>query len=289
MPEGPEVVIITRSLKFLKNTILVNVSLNWGKIKRTRQNSVKLLKKNLPAKIKAIACKGKYIWIELKPLTRKDFSNKEAIKFIGFHLGTVGKFRIKSDVNLFQKKGKVSLKANDNVIFQYRYKQGTKVITDHFVFVDYRNFGDVCMLTKQQHETYLTKKIGLDISTIKKWGIFRDAILQSKKGKKMPIAHVMLMQDLISGIGNYMRAEALYKAKISPHRLKNSLTNNEWKRLYTALKSVYAWALKEQVEEVNYRKTNFAVYRQKKDPNNNVVTREIIKNRSIYWVKQIQI
>jgi len=275
MPEGPEISLITKTLSEIKNSILIEASLNWGKIKRTRKDSFKLLNSVLPLKIKTISCKGKYIWIELELYIGGKLSKKNAIQFIGFHLGMVGKFHINK-----------TIKNHDNAIFKYKTKSKTHI--NHFVFTDYRNFGDVCVHTKQQHDTYLNKKIGPDINKIKKWETFRDIFLQSGKGKKLPIAHVLLMQDLVSGIGNYMRAEALYDAKISPYRFKTSLSNVDWKKLYRSLKDIYAWAIKEQVKEINYRKTNFKVYRQKKDPYNNTVTREILKNRSIYWVKKTQ-
>ena len=260
MPEGPEVARITKSLKSLEKSTLVKATLDSGKISRTKKSAFAQLNKECPVKIKKVSCKGKYIWFEL--------ASRGKINFIGFRLGLVGKLQISSSLEYVKR----------NATF---YFAGPK---KYLIFVDYRNFGDVCPTSSEVHQMYINK-IGPDIRTTT-FNFFQKAMCV-RKGQNMPIAHVLLMQNLISGIGNYMRAEALYIAKLSPHHKKSELTGVEWKRLYIALKKVYQWALSEQIAEVNYKKTNFKVYGKKKDPSGNIVTREEIKGRSMYWVKSI--
>lgn len=266
MPEGPEVALITKSLKLLENLILIKANLDNGKILRTRKSAFKDLNKECPVKIKKVTCKGKYIWFELV--------GKGKINFIGFRLGLVGKLQISSSLEY----------VNRNATFYFARSSILKSPKTYLIFTDYRNFGDICPTSLEIHQMYINK-IGPDIRTIK-FDTFQKTMCV-RKGQSMPIAHVLLMQELVSGIGNYMRAEALYMAKISPHHKKSELTNAEWRRLFTALKNVYKWAISEQITKVNYRKINFKVYGKKKDPNGNTVTREDIKGRSMYWVKSV--
>ena len=262
MPEGPEIALITRSLKLLKKSTLIKIALKSGKIKRTKQGSFTTFNKNLPANIKKISCKGKYIWFELE--------NSGKIEYIGFRLGLVGRLRILNELHILP---------HDKVIFYF-----IKPVK-YLIFSDYRNFGDVCLNTELQHNNYIGK-IGPDIGKVS-LKEFREKMKTSKKGNDMPLAHILLMQDLISGIGNYMRAEAIYDANISPHRKKSKMTDSDWKYIYIALKNVYKWAMSEQIKEVNYKKTNFKVYGKKNDPNGNTVIRENIKGRHLYWVQSI--
>ena len=55
-------------------------------------------------------------------------------------------------------------------------------------------------------------------------------ILLSKYDLKI-LADILLNQSFISGVGNMYRAEAMYKAKLSPLRLVKSLNLNDKKRL----------------------------------------------------------
>ena len=115
-----------------------------------------------------------------------------------------------------------------------------------------------------------------------------------------------------SGIGNYLAAEILYRAKISPHRLASSLTEEEikdltyWIKYMTKLCYVdnhigYMVDLEEEankIDRVNYHPSiklkkeefEFQVYGLKKDPLGNPVKADkgIVKGRTTYWVPKIQ-
>lgn len=103
------------------------------------------------------------------------------------------------------------------------------------------------------------------------------------KNKNTEISKILLQQEVIAGIGNYLRAEILWKSKISPYRKYQSLTENEKKELY-----------KNALELTEYHYThpddfNFNVYDQEKDPYGNPVTKDKFNGRTLHWVKQIQV
>ena len=48
----------------------------------------------------------------------------------------------------------------------------------------------------------------------------------------------MDQNDIVSGIGNYLSAEILYDAKISPHRQLDKLSNTEKKQLAHSMRKI---------------------------------------------------
>jgi len=119
------------------------------------------------------------------------------------------------------------------------------------------------------------------------------------KGK--PIGNVIVNQKLIAGVGNYLRADALWMAKISPFRKVADISDKELEVLYWSLLSLI-WGdynHKEGVKRDNIKykipndyKRNFFVYKQEKDINGHKVIQEELfegsQKRFIYWVHNIQ-
>jgi len=62
--------------------------------------------------------------------------------------------------------------------------------------------------------------------------------------KKRPIGVVLLEQDLIAGIGNIYRSEALFLAGVLPTRRIETLTKKEWLKILPAIKKVLQRAVK---------------------------------------------
>ncbi len=269
MPELAEVLLTADCLKQLKGLECKSIELLSGKVSRKNKEGFNKLKKQLPFRIKNTGSRGKFIWIEI---WKDDSNNDNLISYIGFHLGLVGRLRVVENRNLGDK--------YDHVIFTFTDKK-------YLIFNDYRNFGNIYLRTTEEHRTAM-KKIGVPLNKLIDWKHFRDILKDARKGNKLPIARVLLMQELVSGIGNYMRNDGLYHARISPHRLKGTLTNVEYKKIYNGLIKVYQWAQKCQVKEPNYKKTNFTIYRQKQDSLGNDIIKESLSGRSIFWVPSLQ-
>src|SRR5712691_2246811 len=62
--------------------------------------------------------------------------------------------------------------------------------------------------------------------------------------RKTPIKSALLNQNLLSGVGNIYADEALFRAGIRPRRRAASLTRDELRRLYVALKKVLREAIR---------------------------------------------
>ncbi len=63
------------------------------------------------------------------------------------------------------------------------------------------------------------------------------------KGRKAPIKAVLIDQGFIAGVGNMYADEALFSAKIHPLRRADSLSKEETKRLYKAIREVLQSAI----------------------------------------------
>jgi formamidopyrimidine-DNA glycosylase len=129
---------------------------------------------------------------------------------------------------------------------------------------------------------------------------------------KTPVVKVLMDQTKMgSGLGNYLTAEILYRAKISPHRKCDKLSEKDIKNLtywikymtklsYTDNHIGYMIDLEDEAEHIPRKKYHpeiklknkdfqFEVYHQKTDPHGNPVKAEkIISGRTTYWVPAVQ-
>ena len=131
-----------------------------------------------------------------------------------------------------------------------------------------------------------------DVSHIK----FADRI---RKKESWSIVKAIMDQSVIAGVGNYVKAEALWRSELSPHRNVSSLTDVEANTLNESIKNV----LRESYENGgatirSYKQFDgssgqyarrFAVYNQKYDPDGHEVVREKTQDgRTTHWVPQVQ-
>lgn len=117
--------------------------------------------------------------------------------------------------------------------------------------------------------------------------------------KKKRLAEYLLDQSYIAGIGNYLRAEILYRAKLNPWRTCESLTNQEKHTLYVTIEQLMVESYDcggctlATYKNVQGNPGTFAeklvVYKKKKDPFGNKVVRELDKTkRAMWWVPTVQ-
>lgn len=141
------------------------------------------------------------------------------------------------------------------------------------------------------------KDIKTPTTTIKGWDVYLNhMIMKSNK----PIGQLLMDQSLFAGVGNYIRAEALYQAKMSPWRLGNQLTKDDLNGLYEAIVSVMKESYSHQGATILTYKdaygaegkysSCFKVYGQKKDPLGNLIKKENTPDkRTIHWCPTVQI
>lgn len=160
-------------------------------------------------------------------------------------------------------------------------------------FVDQRGFGKLDLVNEEGLRKKLNK-LGVDLLEASLAGGIEDeewlALIPKSKKK---ICTFLLEQDCICGIGNYLRAEILYAAKISPFRLLNSLTREELLKLKRSCLSIIQRAyISNGLTIKNYadpegRKGEFVckLYGRKRDPLDQEVKKEKVGGRTIYYVE----
>lgn len=292
MPEIAEVAITAELLNSrLLNKKITNIEFVGGRYLNKPPLDFENLKKNLPLKITKIDTRGKFLWFELDNLTTQVSSKNKWFIW-----------------NTFGLTGEWSFKISENKL---KYLKATITWDNKKVyFFDTRNFGTFKF---SQNEIALEKKLkqlspdflkdsDFDISKIKKYNI--------------PVVTILMDQKKIgSGIGNYLSAEILYRAKISPLCKGSELSSQQildltyWikymvKLAYMCNETIYMHDLNKYTPYLNKKEYHpdikitekslkFKVYRKKIDPYGNpVIVSKIVGSgnvkRSTYWVPVVQ-
>lgn len=152
---------------------------------------------------------------------------------------------------------------------------------------------DLMLAAMLAHNHKLTLHPEQEPCTLKLWLV----VFQNKRLKK-PIMDLLKDNVRISGIGNYLRAEILYRARISPWRTLNSLTQTDLENLYQiTLDTIYdaysqsGYTLKDyELPTGKIGQFRPKIYSQTHDEFNNTIEQIKIKGKqTMYWVPSVQV
>lgn len=124
------------------------------------------------------------------------------------------------------------------------------------------------------------------------------SIFQLPKLQNHQLVQILLEQKYFSGIGNYLKSEILYRARLKPDRLISSLNQEDIEKLrISSLETIYesflsgGLTLRSYLDPTGQRGTfKHAVYAQKTDPLGHEVCRSIFKDkRTTFWVPDLQV
>ena len=270
MPEGPEIKKVVDNLENIFgnfNIKLNNVLLNAGRYTKNKPKNYNEFIKELPLKINSVNCKGKFIWFE--------FENNWSA-WITF--GMTGRFTLDENLN------------HNNVSFVFN--------KFNLYFNDIRNFGTIMFYNNPIELDKKLKSLGPDILNNKQFSldVFKNLLLK-KTYQNKEIGVLLMEQKFISGIGNYLRAEILYDAKINPFRIISSLNQNDITNLYNSIIKISKQSYDKQVKtyvsdhnELNKYTSGykFLVYQRTEDKFGNPVKNEKLGTRTMWWVPNIQ-
>lgn len=282
MPEGPEVKIVTELINdYIKSYDIIDCKIIGGRyLRHGKPKNYDKFIENLPIKIDKIYSKGKGIFFDL-----------EKGWYIYNTLGMTGQYSTEKDKYCalefsFQKNK--NLKNTDKVVN----------IKKKLYFRDIRNFGTIKFINDLTEYNYELNKLGPDLldndTTLI---IFMDRI---KKHKNKNITQVLMNQSIFSGIGNYIKSESLYKAKISPHHTIDDISDERLKELFNNIKQTmndsYSIQCSNNKSYYNFQsgKGDFykilKVYRKDYDIDGNIIISEkTLDGRTTHWVKSVQI
>lgn len=263
MPEGPEVKLFVDKLddKYKGKTI-----------KKINILSGRFLKKNVDFSvidnklINSINCKGKFIWFDLGELVL--FNT----------LGMSGSWG--------------TTKSNHSRL-EFEFKDSE----ERLYFTDIRSFGTLDIKNKVDLVKKL-KSIGPDMLSNPPTSKEFIDILRKKPENNICVS--LMSQNIISGVGNYIKAETLWLSCINPFAKIKDLTDDNLNTLYYAilfvirssyvsqgatLKSYYTF----DDEKGSYGDFLY-VYGKKRDYNNyKVIKSETPDKRSTHYVKERQV
>ncbi len=286
MPEGPEVRLLVDKLNLkLRGYTIKKINILGGRYLRTNKSFNMLHNK----KIEKIKCYGKFIyWL---------FENSDIVLFNT--LGMTGWWEFNNDNN------------NDNNNNNHNNIE-IQLIKDNSIlsifYNDPRNFGTL-IISNNERLLYKLDKLGANIFNIKDLNIFITRL--NKKRDDTMIASALLDQSISAGCGNYLRAECLYIARISPFRELKNLTQDDINKIWNVLVQLSWYYYNEnkgrKLGIINnkyelsaiYKKNGpsiykpiegaFHVYRQLKDTLGNKVYTKEINNRTVHYVPSLQI
>jgi len=196
-------------------------------------------------------------------------------------------------MNTFGMTGQWSPTKGKHPCFVVEFEDGSQIY-----FNDPRHFGTVSFA--ERHAIFQLKwaDLGWDPlqDKLEDWlPHLKKQVLKSSK----PIAQLLMDQWIFAGVGNYIRAEALYLSQISPWRQGNLLNESEFHLLCQSLVTVMNDSYQHQGATIHTYKTaygeegkyssKFKVYGQKKDPLGNQIIKEATpEGRTIHWCPTIQ-
>lgn len=110
---------------------------------------------------------------------------------------------------------------------------------NHVWFCDARRLGKIALYeSHEMAEHAFAKSLGPDATEIA-----RDDLATRLKKTSRPIKPALMDQKVLAGIGNIYADETLFRARIHPERLANSLKPREYDRLHASIGIVLAEAI----------------------------------------------
>ena len=266
MPEGPEVKRIAELLaEKVSSKKLTKIEILSGRYEKKLPEGYEQFQNVLPINVVGAGCTGKFIFIIL-----------EGGSSIWNSLGMTGYW---SETK--SKHARVAIHIDNDILY----------------FNDTRNFGTIKFVGDKKELINKLESLGPDMMTSN----ITDEELKSRlmfMRSEKTVAQAIMDQNVISGVGNYIKSEALYRARISPNRLIKDLKDEEFVALNTSIKFIMAKSsqLKSKMlmsDFDNYTDSKYniemTVYSQKEDIYGHEVIKEKTKDgRNTYWVPQVQ-
>ena len=285
MPEGPEVRSIVDVLHSLltegcKAVSLIDIRLSPKSKFNDRFPGRELLQ--FPLKLQLVTCKGKQIFFILQA--------EDGLKYyLNSTLGMSGRWVLAPE------------KHSDLVLVWGRIHRSPKLTIKfcerYLYYDDMRHFGNLSFLTEAQYQAKL-KTLGPDLLAENvTWETWYTCLMKGTRPNHQ-ICKVLMDQSVVAGIGNYLKAEILYRAKIKPDRLVSELTLEELEilrqvSLYIIRASYQAKGL--TVESYwdplgNRGKFQVLIYQKAVDPNGHPIIKSKFKDkRTTHWCPNVQI
>ena len=241
----------------------------------------------LPLHIKDVICKGKQIFFIL--------IDKNGTKYyMNSTLGMEGKWLLER--RWIESSGKTHSNLWLNI-----YDDVSKNIFKLY-YDDVRHGGNIRFLDENEYNNKITKEIGPDLlSENIEWNDYYNKVKNiMSRVSKLTLDKFLLDQKYFSGIGNYLKSDILYLARINPHKKLTDISDKEIYNMYyysiNIIKESYnkgGMTIKTFVNPNNKSDGGYIpyVYSRTHDNNGYIVHKSNganNKHRTTYWVPELQ-
>lgn len=289
MPEGPEAHHIADQLhallhnKYVDNIQIFGKKYKENKVLVSRLNSFNhsIRAMDTAVRFNFVRAHGKLIYMEMELFVKK---KSNGFRYLINHLGMTGNWR--------KDKSRHTLVAIHYTPYTSEVDIDPSDVSTIY-FDDFRGFGFFGLVSTAELRQQLAK-LGPDILSDKfSLESFKDTLKKKHRGA---IGTVLIEQDVVAGIGNYLRADILYTAKLDPRTQVDALTDKQKLTLYKAIVKVAQEAYKKNgttistYKDIEMEKGGYIpiVYDQEKDPQGNPVEKFNLNGRTMHWVPAIQ-
>lgn len=191
---------------YLQNTCILDWTFIDGKYETKKPDGFNQFIQELPLLVEEIKCKGKFVYFSL--------FNENGHFYIMHSLKKTGRWQKKFDDDCkciieIDKKDPLWFSSDDD-FYIFKFTNRIDIINKHI------------------------EELGPDILNPREFTLnkMKDII---DKNKRKNITSILMCQDIISGISNYIKCESLYYSKISPFRKAYSLSENDIEKLYQGI------------------------------------------------------
>ncbi len=282
-------------VKKIKNKKCKKINILSGRYKKHGPfQGYKSLLSQLPLQVSTVNSKGKFMYISFdndlhigitlgltggwffKP---NGLSTKDTKKYIH---GLDGARYVESDIEKYR------MSALKHLNVEFVFENGS------LYFYDQLSFGTISIFPSSQDLQKKLNTIGLDIMDPNTtFEMFQEALLH-KSNLSLAIGNALMNQKYISGIGNYLRADALWLSKINPFTKTKDLSTIQLKKIYHHVR-ILIWGqynkkrgiklgiiTKSDKLPLDYGR-NFFVYQQETD-----IYGKVVKKEKLYTGSQIR-
>lgn len=274
MPEVPE---LKHSRDVLRNIIVGKsiarlLTTSSGRYSLKQPEGMSEIIRDLPLRVEAVDTKGKFMWWTL--------TGQDKTWYMWCTYGMSGQW---------------SRTASKHAAFITEYNGSGSLITrdqQKLFFNDQRRFGTIKFVDDFKKHQKKLASLGPDVLEDPPIDpeIFAKRILLKPQRK---ITEALMDQSCVSGVGNYLKAESLYRAGVSPHRIVSDLSADEMMKLWSEVILSCRESYADHGASIRTYKTvegdkgeaqfYFRIYNTKECPLGHKTTREETEDRRTSW------